>query len=111
MTRYNDLMPQARASTPQSAQQLTRRITALEKECAQLQTQLDEMSNEATSRWLKAVQYESVVIREIQNSLSWKITKPLRMIRHYQRAFSRLGVRRAWMVVIGRLRRRSAGGA
>ncbi|MEA9984413.1 hypothetical protein [Subtercola sp. RTI3] len=63
---------------------VTNRLRVLEDERDRLQGELDEIANRATDRWLLAVHYESSVVNAIQQTLSWRVTKPLRWVRHLQ---------------------------
>jgi hypothetical protein len=106
---YNNRVSDQRTSEEISINELRQRLHELEQERDNLQAQLDGIANTAASRWLKAVQYETVMIRDIQNSISWKVTRPLRRIRRLQLRVARIGVRRASQIGVARVRRRLFG--
>ncbi|RFA22647.1 hypothetical protein [Subtercola boreus] len=63
---------------------LTNRIGALEAERLRLQKELDQIANRALDRWLSVEVYESHAVESMQQTLSWKVTKPLRAVREAQ---------------------------
>ncbi|RFA08442.1 hypothetical protein B7R54_03795 [Subtercola boreus] len=60
------------------------RISELEGERDRLQAELDTVRNRALDRWLSVEQYESVAVASLQQTLSWKVTSPLRAVRSVQ---------------------------
>jgi hypothetical protein len=65
---------------------LEERVAELEAERDALQNELDSIVNRAADRWLSAVQFESKALAAIQQTVSWKVTKPLRAVRTLQSA-------------------------
>ena len=64
------------ATTPTAA-----RIAELEAERDRLQAELDSIANRATDRWLGAAQFESQALAAMQKTVSWRVTRPLRVFR------------------------------
>jgi hypothetical protein len=65
-------------------QALENRVTELEAERDRLQGELDAVLNRATDRWLSAAQFESKALAAMQQTVSWRVTKPLRAVRRFQ---------------------------
>jgi hypothetical protein len=57
------------------------RIAELEAERDRLQAELDSIANRATDRWLGAAQFESKALAAMQQTVSWRVTRPLRAVR------------------------------
>ncbi|UFS57743.1 hypothetical protein [Subtercola endophyticus] len=57
------------------------RLAELEAERDRLQAELDSVANRATDRWLGAASFESKALAAMQQTISWRVTKPLRIVR------------------------------
>lgn len=79
---YNCPVPEETVDSP-PADPATR-IGELEAERDRLQGELDSIANRALDRWLSVEQYESAAVASMQQTLSWKVTKPLRAVREVQ---------------------------
>ena len=56
--------------------------------------------------WLEAVVVSaagSMTVKKLQDSVSWRVTRPLRAVRTVQRKVQETGVRRTFQVVLTRL--------
>lgn len=85
--------------------ELPPRSSAEASELAVLQAELDAYRNGVVDRWLDVTLSEGRIAREYENSLSWRVTRPLRLAR---RGFS--AVRTMGPVAVARIvleRRRS----
>lgn len=51
---------------------------------AQLRTQLEELREAVLLDWVQVTRHHAGAIRDMQESLSWRITRPLRLVRTYQ---------------------------
>jgi len=70
----------------------------LRAELADLRVELTELRDRSADYWLSAVRSEyseSVVILALRNSVSWRITKPLRLAQGLRLKIKRVGVLRA----------------
>lgn len=70
----------------------------LRTELADLRVELAELRDRETHYWLSAVRSEyseSVVILALRNSVSWRITKPLRLAQGLRLKIKRVGVVRS----------------
>lgn len=74
-----------------------------------LQSELDMRANESIGSWLNVVSTESRILGEMQKTLSWRVTKPLRLIRKVQVKVSELGLARFSQLAVADLRRRFQG--
>ena len=88
---YNRLVPEETADQTVAADRS--RISELEAERDRLQNELDTIANRALDRWLAVEQYESGTIAALQQTLSWKVTKPLRSVRERQLQARRVAAR------------------
>jgi hypothetical protein len=76
-----------------------------EAERAVLQREVDQLSSTALSKWLLIAHRESSHVAMTQ-TLSWRITKPLRAVRMVQRKVSEVGVASTARVVVSTLQSR-----
>ena len=69
---------------------------------------IEELSERTLQYWMTAVSTSLVsnsIMHELQNSISWKITKPLRVVRSLQLRAAQIGYRRAARLAVERLKR------
>ncbi|CAN5128145.1 hypothetical protein BH09ACT6_BH09ACT6_24580 [soil metagenome] len=71
-------------SADQSRDPLTDRLAAVEAQRDALQAELDGIANRAVGRWLTVEHFDASALAAMQQTLSWKVTKPLRAIRSVQ---------------------------
>lgn len=83
---------------------VTERLKQSEAERARLQREVDQLSEAALSKWLLIAHRESSHVAMTQ-TLSWRITKPLRDLRLVQRKVTEVGMVRTAKVVVGTLQR------
>ena len=58
---------------------------------AQVEAERDALLNSDVAEWLEAVGQRGASVLDFQNSVSWRITRPLRLVRSYQLRASRDG--------------------
>ena len=90
--------------TPQS-----RQVEEMQAEIDRLQRELDARSNEDVRTWLKVVGEETRMLASMTNTLSWRITRPLRLARTVQIKMKEIGLVRTSQLAVADLRRRYAG--
>ncbi|MEF2977767.1 hypothetical protein [Subtercola sp. YIM 133946] len=66
---------------PERVAALEERVAELEASRDGLQAELDAILNRATDRWLSAANFESDALAAMQQTVSWRVTKPLRVVR------------------------------
>jgi hypothetical protein len=93
-----------RKSTPQS-----RQVEEMQAEIDRLQRELDDRSNEDVRTWLKVVGEETRMLARMTSTLSWRITRPLRLARTVQIKMKEIGLVRTSQLAVADLRRRYAG--
>ncbi len=71
---------------------------------AQLRSELDAYRNGAVDRWLELAVSEGRIVRDYENSLSWRITRPLRLARRGFTAVRTIGPVAVAKIVIERRR-------
>lgn len=64
-------------------------------EYARLRREHDELMNRDFGAWLEMVRHEGGSLREYEKSLSWRVTKPLRLVRAFQVRVKEAGPRAA----------------
>jgi len=85
------------------------RIRELEAEIARLQAEIDRRSDDDLRTWIKAVRDEGRMVREMQKTLSWRVTRPLRLARFLQLKVAEIGVAKTSQLAVADLRRRYLG--
>lgn len=75
----------------------------------QLRRELDSRANADILSWLRVVDDESRMLRDMQQTLSWRITKPLRLARKVQKKAGEVGVVEVSQLAVADLRRRFRG--
>jgi len=85
---------------------VSERLKQSEAERERLQRELDILSNTAFSDWLSATQNHANEIESFYNTLSWRVTKPLRVVRKVQLKAGEVGLARTSQVVVAELGRR-----
>ena len=84
-------------------------MAEVESERDALQAELDARANESIASWLTVVGTESRILGEMQNSVSWRVTKPLRLIRKVQLKVSQVGIGQVSQLAVADLKRRYSG--
>ena len=75
-------------------------------EIDELQRRVRDAEDRTLSYWLEAVVLSaagSMTVKKLQDSVSWRVTRPLRAVRTVQRKVRETGVRRAFHMVLTRL--------
>lgn len=85
------------------------RIRELEEEVARLQAEIDRRSGDDLRTWIKAVRDEGRLVRDMQKTLSWRVTRPLRLARFLQLKVAEVGVMKTSQLAVADLRRRYLG--
>ncbi|QWT25037.1 hypothetical protein KPL76_06740 [Subtercola sp. PAMC28395] len=60
------------------------RVTSLEKQRDDLQAELDAIANRVVGRWLTAEHFDASALAAMKQTLSWRVTTPLRAVRSLQ---------------------------
>ncbi|WP_411699843.1 hypothetical protein [Conyzicola sp.] len=84
---------------------LTQRLKQSEAERERLQREVDQLSTIALSKWLLVAHHQQSHAA-ITQTLSWRITRPLRTARQVQMKISEVGVAGTAQVVVATLRKR-----
>ena len=84
---------------------LTQRLKQSEAERERLQREVDELSAIALSKWLLVAHHQTSQAAIVQ-SFSWRVTKPLRTVRHVQLKVTEVGVAETAKVVVTALQKR-----
>lgn len=111
---YNEPMPEIETDTsanidPLDSSELARRLAEVEAERDELRTAIDSQANASLASWMVVVNTEARILRDMQNTLSWRVTKPLRRMRELQLKVARVGVARASQLAVADFRRRFLG--
>ncbi|WP_127792908.1 hypothetical protein [Agromyces sp. LHK192] len=85
------------------------RVVELEREVERLRGELDRRAEDDLRTWIRAVRDEDRILRDMQQTLSWRITRPLRLARVVQLKVAQVGVVRTSQLAVADLRRRYAG--
>jgi hypothetical protein len=73
--------------TPDEAiAQLSARVRELEHERDRLLGELDTLTNRSLAHWLSIERRETSAVDALHQTLSWRVTKPLRVVREAQLA-------------------------
>ena len=107
-------MPERKIEVPPTHSEPTHlsvssRLAEVESERDALQAELDAKSNESIASWLTVVGTESRILGEMQNSVSWRVTKPLRLVRKVQLKVSQVGLGQVSQLAVADLKRRYIG--
>lgn len=84
-----------KASTPAEGTGDVVRLTAL----------VETLQDQRVEEWVRLVRHGAVIPRSVENSLSWKITRPVRLAQTAVGVLRRDGANRFWATVRVRLRR------
>lgn len=111
---YNEAMPDSQTDGPVSeeptqSQNLVERLAAVEAECDRLRTELDARANESIGSWLEVVGTESRTLGQMHNTISWRVTKPLRFVRKVQLKVSEVGIAKVSQLAVADFQRRFKG--
>lgn len=74
-----------------------------------LRAELDAQANQSIASWLNVAGTESRILGDMQNTLSWRVTKPLRIVRKIQVKFAQVGVAQFSQLAVADLKRRYLG--
>lgn len=99
---YHDAMP-SRPPSPEP----TPSPQTLETENARLRAELDALLNQELTEWVRKAHHDAGQLRDFEQSLSWRVTKPLRQIRRIQVGVREVGLRSAFRTGMQRLRSRA----
>lgn len=77
-------------------------IQQLRSENARLAAEVDRLRNQAASRWAELIHTRGIGVSEYENTFSWRITKPLRIVRRGQLAVAEMGFANVVRTVISR---------
>jgi hypothetical protein len=99
----NDTMSDQPRSTRPT---LSARLAAAENEIQRLQAANDALMNESLNTWLAVVGDESRTLAEVYSTLSWRITRPLRLVRQVQRKVADVGAAETTSLVTARVKQR-----
>jgi len=105
-------MPETRETANASEQETPepwRQVAELQAEIDRLQRELDARSTEDVRTWLKVVGEETRMLTNMRNTLSWRVTRPLRLARTVQIKMREIGLVRTSQLAVADLRRRYAG--
>jgi hypothetical protein len=95
----------APASAPVKHRTVSERLDEAEAEIARLRRVNDALMNESLNTWLTVVGDEARALAEVYSTVSWRVTRPLRLARQVQRKAAEIGVSETASVVVARLRR------
>jgi hypothetical protein len=84
---------------------LAERLKHSEDERERLQREVDELSTVALTRWLVAAHHQTSEA-EFAQTLSWRVTKPLRTARTVQLKVAEVGVVQTARVVVATVQKR-----
>jgi hypothetical protein len=97
--------PSASASPKRS--NVTTRLAEAEAEIARLRRTNDALMNQSLNTWLAVVGDEARALALVYSTLSWRVTRPLRLARQLQIKAKEVGISETASVVAARLKRRS----
>lgn len=111
---YDESMSESEIDGPSASKKSTKlsvsaRLAQVEEERDRLRAELDAQSNASIASWLEVVGVESRILGDMQNSVSWKVTKPLRLVRKVQIKVAEVGVARTSQLAVADLKRRYLG--
>lgn len=66
--------------------------TPQEREIARLRAQVDLLLNDPFDEWVERIQVGGVTASGFESTLSWRVTKPLRLVRTFQLRVQQLGL-------------------
>lgn len=84
-------------------------VQMLEGEVRRLQAEIDRRSSDELRAWIRAVRDEGRLVRDMQKTLSWRLTRPLRVARVLQLKVAEVGVAKTSQLAVADLRRRYNG--
>lgn len=70
-----------------------------------LAARLEAVQNAKVEAWVRLVRYSSTVPIAVERSLSWRLTRPVRLAQTAALVYRRDGANRFWSTVFYRLRR------
>jgi hypothetical protein len=84
---------------------VTRETSTSDAERDELRGQLVALQNERVEDWVRLIRYGATVPLAVERSLSWRITRPLRLVQTAFTVLRRDGANRFFATVLYRLRR------
>lgn len=85
---------------------LSEQLATAQAEIDELRRTNDALANQSLNTWLVVVSDEARALSQVYSTLSWRITKPLRMARQVQVKVKEVGVSETAAVVSASVRRR-----
>lgn len=85
---------------------VTQQLADAEKEIQRLQATNDALLNQSLNAWLTVVGDEARALAQVYSTLSWRITRPLRVVRQVQLKVSEVGPSETSALVAARLKQR-----
>jgi hypothetical protein len=70
---------------------------------ADLEAELDELRDAVLEDWVVVASHATDTIRSMQSTLSWRITRPLRVVRVFQNKVEEVGPSRAAQLAAAQL--------
>lgn len=67
------------------------KVTSVSHETDQLQRDLDELREAVLDDWILITARGGDTLRAIQNTFSWRVTRPLRTFRSFEKQVERIG--------------------
>jgi hypothetical protein len=77
----------------------------VDSDISAIRAELDAVRNQQVEEWLRLVRFGSVIPRSVETSLSWRITRPIRLAQTAVGVLRRDGAHRFWATTVSRLRR------
>jgi len=99
--------PPARARTS-SRPTVSQRLAEAEAEIERLRRSNDALMNQSLNTWLVVVSDEARALSQVYSTVSWRITRPLRVARTVQTKVREVGVTETAAVVAATVKRRLA---
>lgn len=81
------IVPPASAESVESPEPRTQA-----EELARLRAQVDALLNDPFDEWVERIQVGGVTVTGFERTLSWRVTKPLRLVRTFQIRVDQLGL-------------------
>lgn len=72
---------------------------------AALTARIADVEDQKVEEWVRLVRYSSTVPLSVERSLSWRLTRPVRLAQTAALVYRRDGANRFWSTVFYRLRR------
>jgi hypothetical protein len=76
-----------------------------ESDVAALRAELARLREQNVEEWIRAIRYGSTIPLAVEQSLSWRLTRPVRLAQTAWKVLRQDGVHRFWATTLYRLRR------